>query len=106
MHLRLVLTTATFTAFAVGRALDAGLSALSISQMARRPGFERSLATKFQRGQKQAARKIKFKRDGSVQGFFDDDYASDADWDKFTKKGGALVRPPKRLSMLYSQVHH
>ncbi|KAF1923546.1 uncharacterized protein M421DRAFT_425767 [Didymella exigua CBS 183.55] len=36
-------------------------------------------------------RKIKFKLDGSVQGFFDDDYASDADWEKFTKKGSALM---------------
>lgn len=34
----------------------------------------------------------RLKRDGAGQGFFDDDYASDADWTKFTNKGGALVR--------------
>ena len=37
-------------------------------------------------------RRIKFKCDGSVSGFFDEDYANDADWKKFTEKGGALVR--------------
>ncbi|KAF3034170.1 hypothetical protein E8E12_005640 [Didymella heteroderae] len=35
-------------------------------------------------------RRIKFKCDGSVSGFFDEDYANDADWKKFTEKGGAL----------------
>ncbi|KAJ4316879.1 hypothetical protein N0V94_005221 [Neodidymelliopsis sp. IMI 364377] len=34
---------------------------------------------------------VRFRRDGAVQGFFDDEYADDADWKKFTKKGGALM---------------
>ncbi|UPX16374.1 uncharacterized protein EKO05_0006781 [Ascochyta rabiei] len=33
----------------------------------------------------------RFRCDGAVQGFFDDDMASDADWKKFTDKGCALA---------------
>lgn len=31
--------------------------------------------------------------DGTVRVFFDEDYASEADWTKSTNKGGALVDP-------------
>lgn len=37
-------------------------------------------------------RKVTFRRDDPAQGFEGSDQASDADWQKFTAKGGALVR--------------
>ncbi|KAH6644834.1 hypothetical protein C7974DRAFT_420258 [Boeremia exigua] len=39
----------------------------------------------------QTNRSIRFSRDGTVHAFFDDDSASDDDWQKFTHKGGALM---------------
>lgn len=93
MQLQSTLVVAIIAICVVGRAFDVDNATPSSSQMGRQA---RDLIGKpeppaLRRLLKQAQRKIRFKRDGAVQGFFDDDHASDADWKKFTEKGGALV---------------
>jgi hypothetical protein len=53
---------------------------------------ERPVTPPHENTLRHVVRRINFKRDGSVTGFFDEDYANDADWKKFSNKGGALVR--------------
>ena len=93
MQLPSFLTAAPASGVA-SRVLNLGAGTAHNSQMgpARYNVTERPATPSHTRPQRHVGRKIKFKRDGSVTGFLDDDYANDADWEKFTNKGGALVR--------------
>lgn len=97
MRLRLILTAAIVSPVA-SRGLNLGAGTVNDSQMGPL-GYnlpERPFSSHHEKPQRHNGRRIRFKRDGLVTGFFDDDYASDANWKKFTEKGGALVSPPKR----------
>lgn len=94
MRLRLTLIAAIASCVA-GRVLDVSQVTPNTSQMGPRADRStgRPATPPHENPLRHVGRKIKFKRDGSVQGFFDEDYANDADWKKFTEKGGALVSP-------------
>lgn len=92
MRLQLTLITA-ITSCVAGRALNVGNPPSSSLQMGllattitEKPG---ALPRQVPPGHGRP--RIKFKRDGSIQAFFDEDFANDADWKKFSEKGGALV---------------
>lgn len=94
MRLQLILPTVAFPSCVASRVLNLGASITNNSQIGppRYRLTESPVTPPHERLQHHAGRSIKFKRDGSVTGFFDDDYASDADWKKYIEKGGALVR--------------
>lgn len=93
MRVQFALITIAITVSVAGSALNVGGATFRDSHMAPYTR-KRSMVPELpdNRGPVAKARRaIQFRRDGAVQGFFDDDYASDADWKKFTEKGGALV---------------
>jgi hypothetical protein len=97
------LITAALVSCVASCVLDCGTGIADNSQMGpsryKLPGRSATLPQK--RSQRPAGRKVKFKRDGSVTGFFDDDYANDEDWERFTNKGGALVRQIRSAPKLH-----
>lgn len=89
--------TAALVCYVASRALDSKGGTAKDSQMGPpRYALPNSSDTSpHTKSQDHTGRKIRFKHDGLVTGFFDDDEASDADWKKFTTLGGALVRQTK-----------
>lgn len=93
MRLHLTLIAIILATFAAGRTLDLGEKTFGASQMARntREELSGSRIPVKRSPQKHTRQTTKTRRDGAVHGFFDDDLADDADWRRFTEKGGALV---------------
>ncbi|XPS75852.1 hypothetical protein M3J09_007918 [Ascochyta lentis] len=86
----IILTTA---AFAAGYALDVHKTTPNVSRMAHniKASIQEYGLPAHYSPPEQTQHTSRLKRDGAAQGFFDDDLASDADWKKFTEKGGALM---------------
>ncbi|KAJ4341283.1 hypothetical protein N0V95_007289 [Ascochyta clinopodiicola] len=93
MRLQLTLAVTTIAAFATGRAFDVNRSVAGVSRMARATVADYQVSGLPARlsSPDRSQPTNKFRRDRAVHGFFDDDLASDADWKKFTDKGGALM---------------
>ncbi|KAJ4986345.1 hypothetical protein SVAN01_08162 [Stagonosporopsis vannaccii] len=75
------------------RALDNLEAALSPFELRHLPSDLTDTSALLQRKDTfgNARRSARLKRDDRVQSFFDEDFASEADWTKFTNKGGALM---------------
>jgi|SRR5690242_18137206 len=90
--MRVVLTflLAAFTTCVAAHALD-----IRESELHRLPPnlAGRSALPQHKKSLPYARSGARLTNDGAARGFFDEDYASEADWTKFTNKGGALVDP-------------
>jgi hypothetical protein len=101
MQLQSAAVILTVTAFVAGGALEVSGPMTNFNHMDPPFRMAKTEPVESYTSIAKVRRAIKVRRDRTVQGFFDDDYANDADWEKFTEKGGALVCNFIHFEILY-----